>query len=359
MRRSPPALYCRCPHGQVRTAHARQPTGTIAPLTRQLHERYRARAGRGRGAAGAGGRRSRCREAARRRRRTWRPTRSSACNATTANSISYSTHDVGSGNNRLLIVGISFRSEADTQTVNTVTWDADAGGAGTPVGLSVVPGTEQLTCRHRTTDDVRVEIWSLLNPDTGTNGTIAIDLDGAGTSPISCGAASFANVDQTTPFDGVGLPTSDSLNDGVVDGDFVSRRRRLRRSWHGRRRRHALGGHWPNSVLEHGREPDRDTDDISGAASTEPGAASVTHSMVECRIGTSDWVFVGLNIKHDNTPTPTPTNTNTPTPTRRRSRTRRRTPRHAHQHAATRRIRRLSTSTAVRRAELAVSARSR
>ena len=62
----------------------------------------------------------------------------SGCTAATANGASWSTHDVGAGNNRLLLVGVSFRSEADTQTVNTVTWDADGAGGNAPVALSVV-----------------------------------------------------------------------------------------------------------------------------------------------------------------------------------------------------------------------------
>ena len=239
----------------------------------------------------------------------------SACSATTANTVSWSTHDVGSGSNRLLLVGISFRRDSDTQTVSTVTWDSDGAGGALPVALTLVPGALQDNAIAGTTEDLRVEIWSLLNPATGTNGTIAIDRSGTATSPIACGAASFANVDQTTPLDSPSLASGDvgttaSVTVASAAGDTVFGVLGVEDEG-GVTLGADQNSHWDVSTGGSGN-----ANDIRGSGSSEPGAASVVNSWGS--IGASDeWAMVGLNINEATSRRP-------PRPKRQHSRRRRR-----------------------------------
>jgi hypothetical protein len=106
-----------------------------------------------------------------------------ASSSTTANTASFSwTHPV-SGNQRILLVGISIANtglQANSVTYNGVpllriSFASNAGNA-------------------------RVEIWYLVAPTLGSN-TVSVSLSGA-TNAVA-GAFSLTGVDQTNPFDGV------------------------------------------------------------------------------------------------------------------------------------------------------------
>ena len=83
-----------------------------------------------------------------------------------------------------------------------------------------------------TVDDVRVEIWSMVNPDVGTH-DIVVDLTDTANTELLCGAASFSNV----------IPELRSMrrsqraeyyrHGGISDSAVRTRRHRTRRSCRG------------------------------------------------------------------------------------------------------------------------------
>ncbi|MEK7556886.1 MAG: hypothetical protein AAB538_02830, partial [Patescibacteria group bacterium] len=117
---------------------------------------------------------------------------------------------VGSGSDRLLLVGISQGNTAAVLT--SVTWDQ----GGTNQAMTRINGVAQAT-------DARVELWKLVNPTAG-NKTLRI------VSPSSVGVAvglvSYTGVDQTTPNDtsataAGGAGTNPSVNVSSASGDLV------------------------------------------------------------------------------------------------------------------------------------------
>ena len=90
------------------------------------------------------------------------------------------SHTVGSGSNRLLLVGVSLRTDSG-QSVSTVTYGLQSF---TKVG-------------HAVNGNFRAEIWRLVAPNTGT-ASITVTLS-ASTPGIICGSTSWTGVDQTNP----------------------------------------------------------------------------------------------------------------------------------------------------------------
>ena len=103
------------------------------------------------------------------------------------------THTL-SGTNRLLLVAVSLGASGGSYAVRTVS-SVSAGTGLTRVGLR----TNYFACSCRT------EIWSLVAPDTATNGTVVVYFSGAmGTyQQAIVGVMSFTGVDQTTPLNTV------------------------------------------------------------------------------------------------------------------------------------------------------------
>ncbi|HEX9823253.1 MAG TPA: fibronectin type III domain-containing protein, partial [Actinomycetota bacterium] len=183
----------------------------------------------------------------------------------TGSSLTWS-HTVGSGSNRVLIVGVSIRKSA--KTVTNVTY----GG---------VDGFTQAGTQTFDATDHRVEIWYKIVPTIGT-ANIVVTLSGA--EDAVAGAVSFTGVHQTTPlgtFTGAGgnnqTPTVDVASDGdelvlavvSISGDHNGM---------------TLGGgqtqRWSES---------NGTSDGSefGAASTKPGQATVT--MLWSAVNANKW----------------------------------------------------------------------
>ncbi len=98
------------------------------------------------------------------------------------------THTVAAGTNRLLIVGVSWRSDAG-QSVSGVTY---AGQAMTPVVEKSQPAAAPATPR------VTVQIFRLVNPPVGTN-SVSVTLSAA--AQVVGGALGLSGVDQTTPIE--------------------------------------------------------------------------------------------------------------------------------------------------------------
>ncbi len=107
-------------------------------------------------------------------------------------------HTTGTGNNRLMLVGVSWNCGSTARTISSVTFTPDGGS---PTGLDEV-GTEQTGTQLRYS-----AIYSLLDPPSGETGTVTVTFSGSVSNGIVAGVANFAGVDQTTP-----LGPSDSTN---------------------------------------------------------------------------------------------------------------------------------------------------
>jgi uncharacterized repeat protein (TIGR01451 family) len=126
-------------------------------------------------------------------------------NTKTATSAAW-LHTVGSGSNRILIVGVSI---VDT-TTNYVAGVNYGGAALTRIG-TISRGTLYLT-----------EMWYLLSPNSGTN-TITVNMSNG--ASITAGAASFAGVNLSSPL-GSFVSANGNNNNPTVDattmaGDMV------------------------------------------------------------------------------------------------------------------------------------------
>ena len=187
------------------------------------------------------------------------------------NSISWS-HTV-SGNNRLLIVGVSIRNGGG-QTVldpDGVTYGAQS--------LTKIGAIDNGT-------NVRVEMWYLVAPLTGTD-TVTVTLAASATARFAAGAISLTNVDQGTPI--IGGLTSNTGNDdsptvavSSASGELVV---------------DTLAS-MNDSEATAGAGQDRQwsptTVSVRGAGSTEPGAASVNMSWT---LGTaSQWAIGAIRV---------------------------------------------------------------
>jgi prepilin-type N-terminal cleavage/methylation domain-containing protein len=114
-----------------------------------------------------------------------------------------------SGTNLLMLVGVSFNND-NTETVTSVTYNG--------VALTL-KGTET------NSDDARVEIWSLVAPDTGSH-NVVITFSAALAQEGVAGVMTFTGVDQTTPLGSFYSVQGDdtataSLDITSADGEFV------------------------------------------------------------------------------------------------------------------------------------------
>ncbi len=117
-------------------------------------------------------------------------TPSSATGAANASSVSFS-HTTGLGENRLMLVGISWNTNTTTTiTISSVTFSYGAG----PTVLTLNP---VITQKHGSNNRY-VAIYSYVGPPSGQAGTVAVTFSAAVASGIVAGAANFAGVDQTT-----------------------------------------------------------------------------------------------------------------------------------------------------------------
>jgi prepilin-type N-terminal cleavage/methylation domain-containing protein len=114
-----------------------------------------------------------------------------------------------SGTNRLMLVGVSLSPDAD-ETVTGVTYN------GTALALE---GTVT------NSNDARVEIWSLVAPDTGTH-NVVVTFSAALNQQAIAGVMTFNGVDQSTPLSAFYSTQGDntaaaSLDISSAEGEFV------------------------------------------------------------------------------------------------------------------------------------------
>lgn len=188
-------------------------------------------------------------------------------------------HTIGTGDNRLLLVAIAVGATSSTGTSPTVTSVTYDGNPLTLVG-SRVSGSGGVN------DDAISYIYRLIAPASGT-ANVVVNLSGAGS--ITVGATSFNNVHQTTP---LGAYTSNSNTSGTASVVTTSAADEVvfsTAAWDEGYTITVAGGQtslWNLTT----------TGPLSGAASTKPGAASVTSTFTGSA-SDQDWAVSGVSIK--------------------------------------------------------------
>ncbi len=184
------------------------------------------------------------------------------------------SHTTTSASDRLLLVGVSMDSTGG-RTVTGVTY---AGQSLTLVGA-----------QSGGANPVRVEIWRLVNPPSGT-ANVVVNLSGS-TDGVSVGATTFTGVDQTTPLgtfaSAIGTSASPSVNVTSAAGELVY---------------DVVAGKDATSLTQGANQTEQwelanSGGDQRGAASTEAGASTVTMSWSKTTSGTAEWAIGAVSIK--------------------------------------------------------------
>jgi hypothetical protein len=221
----------------------------------------------------------------------------SSCAAGNGSSFTWS-HTVGSGNDRLLLVGLSL-APRQNQKVQSVTYN------GQPLS--------QVAFRNNSNES-RVEVWQMIAPASGTHNVVAT-MTAATAAETVCGATSWTGVDQLDPIGSVveakGTSALAAANIPVTSGDVVldvlaASGDTSATAGTGQ------AGHWNGAV----------TAAVRGAGSDKSGSGTVNMSW--SLASSAKWVLIAVGINPasngatptpTDTPTATPTDTPTPTPT--------------------------------------------
>ena len=135
----------------------------------------------------------------------------SSTSTRTATTHSFTYHSGTAGENRVLMVGVSYRNN-DGEMVSLVTYGGQA--------LTSV-GTAQIAFGN---PDGRIYIYRLVNPPTGNN-TLQITWNSALNQGAVVGAVTYAGVDQSTPTgafaSSTGTSTAPSVTVGSASGQLV------------------------------------------------------------------------------------------------------------------------------------------
>lgn len=195
------------------------------------------------------------------------PAVDSATSDTTAISSLTFSHD-SSGTDRLLLVGVSFNPNQG-ETVSSVTYNGTA--------LSFVGSATH-------SNDARIEIWQLVAPDTGTH-DVVVTFSAELQYGAVAGAQTFTGVHQTTPL-GTFVGAND-ISAGPATVDVSSASNELVFD--------TVACETCTSLTAGAGQTERwnlswADGSVMGAASTEPGASTVTMSW---NLGSSDYWAIG------------------------------------------------------------------
>lgn len=201
-------------------------------------------------------------------------------NSTTSSSSTYSvSHQTLAGDNRLMLVGISYRDNgSNTRQVNTVTYGAQ--------NLTLV----SLLRNSSGSDDVVTELWSLVAPAVGT-ANVTATWNETFTSKVM-GVITFTNVDQTTPLGTEQTATGSGAAPSLVVSSATNELVFDVVSWGNNNG--VSPGSGQSEEWEEQEDPDGNASDLTGAASTEAGAASVTMSWSDENV---NWAQIAVAIK--------------------------------------------------------------
>jgi hypothetical protein len=201
------------------------------------------------------------------------------------------SHTTGTGQNRLMLVGISVSEASNPPSINATYGGQTLSFAGSSFLDDSGSG---------------VYIYSLINPPSGTH-TVHIDYSSSPDWGSVVGVMTFTGVDQTTPLGSytgaIGDSTTPSVNVSSAAGELVFDT--FMEDWGPRTA-------WVGSNQSQRWNNNDGGDDWAGGGSTEPGAGSVAMSW--SLNYHSPWAIGAVSIKPAEEPTPTPTASNTPIP---------------------------------------------
>jgi hypothetical protein len=198
----------------------------------------------------------------------------------TGNGASLSFSHDSAGSDRLLLVGVSM-SNPGARTVSSISYDSQA--------LSFV-GSE-----NNSNDKSRIEIWSLVAPNTGTN-NLVVTLSGANGNGFTVGAMTFTGVDQATPLGTFSSASGHSAGGSTVvssaAGELVFSTLNIQSTNN------------EDLIPDAGQTEhwDLHQNRADGGGSTAPGAASVTMSW---SFGNDEWALGAVSIKPEVNDAPT------------------------------------------------------
>ena len=163
------------------------------------------------------------------------------------------SHTTSAGTNRLMLVGVSMEPEGET--VTSVSYN---GSGMTLIGVEEDSGGK-----------ARVEIWGLVNPDSGTH-DVVVNLPGTVHKGVVVGATTFTGVNQTNPWlgfngeSGKSATASVTLSSATDDLVFAVVQ--------------SLKGTSALPDAGQAEQWDIDAQDANGSGTVEAGATSVTSS---------------------------------------------------------------------------------
>lgn len=190
------------------------------------------------------------------------------------------SHTPGTGNNRLLLVAVGVGATTPTGDPPTIT---AATFGGTPLTLV----TSRVSGSGGTGDDTISYLYRLVSPGSGA-ANVVISLSGAGS--IVAGASTYTGVDPTTPL-GTAVVASGSGGTASVTVSAATGQLVFGTvSWDEQPTITVPGDQTPRWNITGGA-----SGAVSGAASTEPGATSVTHSYTSNN--TQDWALIAVPIR--------------------------------------------------------------
>ncbi|MFV1965127.1 MAG: DUF4347 domain-containing protein [Pirellulaceae bacterium] len=192
--------------------------------------------------------------------------------ATSANSVTVS--HTTSGSNRLMLVGISFGHDSG-DSVSSVTYNGTS--------LSLVGARD-----NNNSSDSRVEIWSLVAPDTGTH-DVVVNFSGTNHRGATIGVMSFTGVDQPTALGSFASAEGDSSSPSATVASSANEM--------------VFGVVAFDDTTDWDLTPgagqterwDLFQDQANGGGSTEAGSASVVTSWSVPTSG--KWVAAGVSVK--------------------------------------------------------------
>ncbi len=211
------------------------------------------------------------------------PTLGSFTGPTSGSTASVTMAHPVSGNNRLLLLSVNYEDDGTAgMAINTITY-----------------GAQSLTriAKVATTEEAVAELWYLVNPATGTNTNITVNM-GAFSSgdALQLAATTFTNVDQTTPLgtfaSATGYTAAASLSMTAATGELIVANL-------------AVDDSRPATISASGQTALWNTnaggvatggDGIRSAGSTRAGTGAAGVS--SWTLGTSDaWAVIGVPVK--------------------------------------------------------------
>ncbi|MHC4992674.1 MAG: DUF4347 domain-containing protein, partial [Planctomycetota bacterium] len=194
-----------------------------------------------------------------------------ASSGSTVGQASVTVSHTTSGTNRLMLVGVA--TDPHGESVSSITYNG--------VDLSLV-GSQEVAGAHS-----RVEIWSLVAPDTGTH-DVVVNVTGTGHHGLAVGVMTFTGVNQTNPLLGFSSASGDSTTasttvasaaDDLVFGVV-----------------HSHGGTEATPDAGQTEYWDIVADKTNSSGTIAAGAASVTTSWT---VKSADWSVAAVSVQAD------------------------------------------------------------